>query len=57
MAESKYATTSIQLPPAHLAALQARARDQGVTVSAVVRWAITAYLLETHRPQLEAPQT
>ncbi len=57
MAESKYATTSIQVPPAHLAALQARAAEQGVTVSAVVRWAITAYLLEAHRPQPDAPQT
>ncbi len=52
MAESKYATTSIQVPPAHLATLQALAREQGVTVSAVVRWAIQRYLL-----QLEALQT
>ncbi len=52
MAESKYATTSIQVPPAQLTALQAIARDQGVTVSAVVRWAISAYL-----PQPDAPQT
>jgi len=54
MADHKYATTSIQLPPAHLAALQALAREQGVTVSAVVRWAISAWLLEHRRP---APQT
>ncbi len=44
MAESKYVTTSVQLPPAQLAALQGIAETQGVTVSAVVRWAITEFL-------------
>ncbi len=52
MADSKYATTSIQVPPAQLAALQTIAAEKGVTVSAVVRWAIQAYL-----PQPDAPQT
>ncbi len=51
MAESKYATTSVQVPPAQLAALQALAAEQGVTVSAVVRWAITAYLKTDAPPQ------
>ncbi len=53
MAESKYATTSIQVPPAQLAALQAIAQVEGVTVSAVVRWALTAYL--KYLPASDAP--
>ncbi len=53
MAEHRYATTSIQVPPAQLAALQALAQAQGVTVSAVVRWAISAFL--NTRP--DAPPT
>ncbi len=57
MAESKYATTSIQVPPSHLVMLQELARGKGVTVSAVVRWAITAYLLDVQRPPPDAPQT
>ncbi len=56
MPEAKYTTTSIQVPPAHLATLQTLASRHGVTVSAVVRWAITAYLAHP-ASEAGAPQT
>ncbi len=52
MAESKYVTTSVQLTPAQHAALREIARAQGVTVSAVMRWALAAWL-----PTPETPPT